>query len=41
MQKGYFLEKNNYKVTKISINYKNKKLDFLPIFKSSSRAFYF
>ena len=29
------LKKINYKVTKISIDYNNKKIDFLPIFKIS------
>ena len=33
--KVVILKKINYKVTKISINYKNKKFDFLAIFKSS------
>ena len=37
----FFLEEINYKATNISINYKNKKFDFLPIFKSSLRTFYF
>ena len=39
--KPVIIGKNNHEFTKISISYKNKLFDFLSIFKSSLRVFYF